>query len=770
MTDNSGDKRAPDGENGPAAKKTKREELTPSDPQGEPSDWFTIHQNGGSGDCAFISVAQAMTKGNNKQCTPEMLAPKGTCQAAYRLLARDEMKKRPTHYLPLTDELEERLLYTIKAGNFTEADALHALGVAVSAEIRVWSKSKEGLWKLFTFEPLPRSEKKKAALPPVVWLLLRSQHYEWMEPKKSLTKTTIKGWVKAAITVRAGVLFGGGGGGSLPAKPEKAEKALSLGPKAEANTKPDPTPREAADAAEAAAASTALKAQQAKLLTAEAAEERTAATQKPPLKPQAQQVAQPQGKARKAINKTKAIRRTIHSASAWIHEGSPAEAADILVHHMEESEQSEDSEIFEDALGGGCKRSPLGTCTMCGDGGLAFERKLFTPDWVAAANLHRHDYGHYEGRVCDRCGRSTCIEPDCGRLVRNTEDAPFHLQKWRCTHCDEEVAMGGCESCINQALPCEYGDCDLCYATFCEECMHPREDLALLNFYAQGSLHSGAPKPRRELRSCWICSDCNDDNPRGEFWLFPWSQQKAAAANLTARVAQHQLQEQEPHEQNQQQTTSSAIEVAERWSAAMEAAAPMIEAMLGRIRARGHDELAGGTKAGSSASKAGSRTPSSVARSFLGIRVRLNGKTSSEDAKSLAEEHFERSGSAAARSFLGLNNNKTHDEAEDDSETASRTGSAIARSFLGIGKPERSVKAVTAYKPSVGNRVSQWLVCPCGDFTPQRSNVRGYLTQARRHWVDCQGHPPQPRLTHSLRRRGVSKGWARPTRSNVLGK
>ena len=146
-----------------------------------------------------------------------------------------ELRKNPLHYLPLAEDLEEVALKTGTGGEDAEVPALHALAVTQKFEIRVWSKSNEGLWKLYVLFPKPLNNKKKH---PVVWLLLQAQHYEWLEPFKTLKPDTINAWMNGAMIVKAGLMFGGGGGGRtsttttdevrLPDEAEESTAAATL--------------------------------------------------------------------------------------------------------------------------------------------------------------------------------------------------------------------------------------------------------------------------------------------------------------------------------------------------------------------------------------------------------------------------------------------------------------------------------------------------------------------------------------------------------------
>ena len=162
---------------------------------------FTLTDNGGQGDCAYLAIAMALADANKAksktQAVPKDFEPGGRLQAQLRLLASKELANNPSRYFaPGDDRASTVPSQTASAGVWADSVSLSALCQASQVELRIWGFSaKENRWALYILSPYKASKPKNT---PVIWLHLKDQHYQWLKPKDSLNPNLVDSWVRHA--------------------------------------------------------------------------------------------------------------------------------------------------------------------------------------------------------------------------------------------------------------------------------------------------------------------------------------------------------------------------------------------------------------------------------------------------------------------------------------------------------------------------------------------------------------------------------------------
>ena len=131
------------------------------DPSAHPPGFshFTLTDNGGQGDCAYLAIAIALADANKaKSKTPAVsqdFEPGGRLQAQLRLLACKELANNPSRYFaPGDDRASTVPSQTASAGVWADSVSLSALCQASQVELRIWGFSaKENRWALYFLSP-----------------------------------------------------------------------------------------------------------------------------------------------------------------------------------------------------------------------------------------------------------------------------------------------------------------------------------------------------------------------------------------------------------------------------------------------------------------------------------------------------------------------------------------------------------------------------------------------------------------------------------------
>ena len=184
------------------------------DPSAHPPGFshFTLTDNGGQGDCAYLAIAIALADANktkSKTCAVSQdFEPGGRLQAQLRLLASKELANNPSRYFaPGDDRASTVPSQTASAGVWADSVSLSALCQASQVELRIWGFSaKENRWALYFLSPFKTTKPKSA---PVIWLHLKDQHYQWLKPKDCLNSDLVDSWVRHACYKPASLLGAG---------------------------------------------------------------------------------------------------------------------------------------------------------------------------------------------------------------------------------------------------------------------------------------------------------------------------------------------------------------------------------------------------------------------------------------------------------------------------------------------------------------------------------------------------------------------------------
>ena len=140
-------------------------EVDGSDAEGQFHEHLHTIPNEGEGDCAYIAIAQALTRSNGTASTTKEqdLLPAGRLQAQLRLLAAKEMQAHPADYRIASDS--EIPINTRTAGVWAHSQSLSALASAANVDIYVWAFD-QGQWTLYHIRP---KKKPGAALRVLGW-------------------------------------------------------------------------------------------------------------------------------------------------------------------------------------------------------------------------------------------------------------------------------------------------------------------------------------------------------------------------------------------------------------------------------------------------------------------------------------------------------------------------------------------------------------------------------------------------------------------------
>ena len=168
---------------------------------------FTVVQNGGKGDCAYISIAQSLahSHGTTSKAKRDDFEPRGRLQAQLRVIASQELKKRRAFYIKESDStLPED---TALAGTWAEATSLYALANASHLDLRIWAwDNLLSQWRFYNISP---DNPNKKTPPQIIYLKLQSLHYEFLKPRESIPAEVEAQWLDSAI-LKPTTLKGGG--------------------------------------------------------------------------------------------------------------------------------------------------------------------------------------------------------------------------------------------------------------------------------------------------------------------------------------------------------------------------------------------------------------------------------------------------------------------------------------------------------------------------------------------------------------------------------
>lgn len=164
-------------------------------------------QNGGKGDCAYISIAQSLARshGTTSKAKRDDFEPRGRLQAQLRVIASQELKKRRAFYIKESDStLPED---TALAGTWAEATSLYALANASHLDLRIWAwDNLLSQWRFYNISP---DNPNKKTPPQIIYLKLQSLHYEFLKPRESIPAEVEAQWLDSAI-LKPTTLKGGG--------------------------------------------------------------------------------------------------------------------------------------------------------------------------------------------------------------------------------------------------------------------------------------------------------------------------------------------------------------------------------------------------------------------------------------------------------------------------------------------------------------------------------------------------------------------------------
>ena len=166
-----------------------------------PFDHFTLIDNDGQGDCAYLAIAMALADANKAKSKAKTVAndfaPGGRLQAQLRLLASKELGENPSRYFAPGDGRSSSVPNeTATAGTWADSVSLSALFQASQIELRIWGFcAKDNRWVLYILAPFQPAKPKHT---PVVWLHLKDQHYQWLKSKDGISSDLVDTWVRSA--------------------------------------------------------------------------------------------------------------------------------------------------------------------------------------------------------------------------------------------------------------------------------------------------------------------------------------------------------------------------------------------------------------------------------------------------------------------------------------------------------------------------------------------------------------------------------------------
>ena len=148
---------------------------------------FEDTECGGNGDCAYLTIAAAMTAFSKSTPKFRDLEAKGRLQGYLRCQAANQLRSHPAKYSDACPKgVDDFAKSTSTAGVWANAVSLHALACSLRCQFRVWTWSPQlSKWLLYIVGP-PRTKKQKGCSnPAVIWLRLYNRHYTWLKPKGS---------------------------------------------------------------------------------------------------------------------------------------------------------------------------------------------------------------------------------------------------------------------------------------------------------------------------------------------------------------------------------------------------------------------------------------------------------------------------------------------------------------------------------------------------------------------------------------------------------